>query len=479
MKKFLQILKEAFISLLNEPIYVTSALIGGKVTLPRNYWRFWMLYPLWPDDINSIKTTAFGKNYCPLFWASNLALLLYLTVGPLVLLIMGVMHLGSAAKIKIAKCNVKVKTRQCVNTFDSSDIAAGAVISERLKKDYSARLQAGLDYETGPFYIENIDTDIVQGYIESLAEKRPALLRKELEYKFRNSSTLDYEGISLKFLYAYEQFKLKHGDNWPEELEKLKEAERKQREIWEQLDKERGLALATASKLKAARVAKRAAYVAALTPKVKKTAEIAILTASIVGALILLVKASVYVPFVLGAIWKALVFLFNGVVEIGQEFLLIVLNIRLWGIAIGGLLGLYLAMVWLQKLIDLLIDKGMEQAEMMAARDRKLAQLKQADAAQQPPAENEQLYVSKLLAELAPILKGEQFIGQVFCILGFLAVNLIGEPCIWFYNRVLIPIWSWIVLPFSLVKMTLTNHCPKIEIDESSDKSDSEAGVST
>lgn len=80
-------LKFLFFSLLtirHEVQYVSGALIEHKVDLPKNYWRFTLLRPFIDVDKG---TSSLMRNFCPLFWVTNLLAAAYIVLCPLIVLV--------------------------------------------------------------------------------------------------------------------------------------------------------------------------------------------------------------------------------------------------------------------------------------------------------------------------------------------------------------------------------------------------------
>lgn len=80
----LQNLKFLFFSLLtirHEVKYITDALCAHQVNLPTNYWRFTLIKPFVDLKGNS----ALVRNFCPLFWVTNLLAVIYISLSPIIL----------------------------------------------------------------------------------------------------------------------------------------------------------------------------------------------------------------------------------------------------------------------------------------------------------------------------------------------------------------------------------------------------------
>lgn len=75
----------------NEVQYISSALFAHKVDLPENYWRFTLLRPF--IDVDA-KTSPLMRNFCPLFWVTNLLAALYVILSPVILITFPVIKVG-------------------------------------------------------------------------------------------------------------------------------------------------------------------------------------------------------------------------------------------------------------------------------------------------------------------------------------------------------------------------------------------------
>lgn len=93
MIKKLKYLLNSLATIKNEPKYVADALITHKVDLPNNYWRFTLLRPFINVDAGN---SPLLRNFCPLFWVTNLLAVAYVLVAPLIVFCYPFVKLGRA-----------------------------------------------------------------------------------------------------------------------------------------------------------------------------------------------------------------------------------------------------------------------------------------------------------------------------------------------------------------------------------------------
>jgi hypothetical protein len=421
MRKFFTLLFKVIGTFFAEPKYVAAALFGGETKLPPYYWRFMLLRPVMGHD--DIMTSPLGRNFCPLFWATNALLILYVFVGWVVLLVYGLGHLI----LKLWQYG-KVNRRRHFNYTPNSsrDLILGKALFESQSSfGIMATLREREDYDP----------------------EKPII---SLKNWITSHDKHDEEWLDANRVLLYLNFKKKFKDKAEEKLRQLEEI-RKVRE--EQADAARRAyvqKVKEAVKVKEVRKESKGTKLAALTPIFKKITQAVLFTllaAAVVGMC--------YILFLhLGIIAAGLKVVWLGVVDLMVSFFKMLFNWKIWSIVFSGALAVFLCIKWLAAVMDYIIEKGLDFDEKIVSTTDSILKLKLIKEKE-----------SSFIAQVAPEMNSESGTwGKLFVLLCGIGGSVIIDPCVWFYENVLSPVIGWIIFPIDLIKMTLSNHCPKITI---------------
>lgn len=412
---------KAFKSLLSEPAFVMSAAIGGEVKLPPYYWRFLVLRPFL--DADEIKKSPLGRNFCPLFWVTNLLALVYITLGWLLV--------PGYYICKYAGIAWRANRARRIRAFCKEDgwPHLASLESGRRRVNYNFLDQS---YER---WGHRMDFARPEDDVEA-AEKLAIWLRNEFskrDYDYVDSLTV------LRFLY----FKKKYGDKAEVRLADLhRQAMEYCAKLLADEDEKRKRKLAK-SQTKQENKTSYSSKLVALTPIIKKVVQgllVCLLIAVVVflGGIILahLPDFIHFLGFIAGGIWS----ICCAFVDLFKVFL----NREFWTYLLTGTGLIFTVYFVLQKMLDGVIDKILNTDYS-------------SDEKKRP---------SVFVDEIIPRMKDESKADRLATLFLFAFEKGVMDPCEWIWDNVLCVVWNWIKFPFVLLKMVYSNHCPKITIDE-------------